>query len=110
MKERTGRIVVASKSIGLGLIIVGLGILIAWNGYKIITTPGFLWSCDCCLGECHCDPSPMKIFGLVWVILSVSWALVLAYRFFINGYTYYRHGYFRREEKNMENDAVGWGE
>jgi hypothetical protein len=52
----------------------------------------------------------MKIFGLVWVILSVSWALVLAYCFFINGYTYYRHGYFRREEKNMENDAVGWGE
>jgi len=107
MKERTRHIVVASKSIVLGLITVVLGILIAWNGYKIITTPGILWTCDCCFGSCYCDPTPMKIFGLFWAVLTLTCTLVLAYSFIIEGYNYYKHGYFRRSEENMEN---GWGE
>jgi hypothetical protein len=52
----------------------------------------------------------MKIFGLVWAILTVSCAFVWTYWFIANGYTYYKYGYFRRAEKNMENDTVGWGE
>ncbi|MCI4409337.1 MAG: hypothetical protein JHC26_09610 [Thermofilum sp.] len=111
MNEKIKRIIVASMLVMSAIIVLCVGAFIVWKIYVVSGSSLWNWTqCDCCYGTCECDIYPLNAVWFASILGVATLSVMMAMWLFASGYAYYKYGHFRRNKKDIEDDAVGWGE